>query len=265
MFHIALFTDDGSRDSRLWVFDQGNGRQWKSTPDAVGYQKYLYRVTLPHIDPNIIEDAFSVIESAVAPIIKICDIKSIPSGKEDYNWLINYIAALAMRTPTTRKAIAELTKEITTMILAKPEKFEQVKRNMETEYNDPRTLIYGGKHGGIFRNNEYVRHLMGTIDAIIQPLGARHWAVVFSPSSTGDFILSDNPVNLHWREKKGYRIWRSPGCGLKETEVTIPLSSRIMLMGHFEDIPSNLNICSKKDLASMNNFTVMHSDRFLYS
>lgn len=104
---------------------------------------------------------------------------------------------------------------------------------------------------------------MGTIDAIIQPLGARHWAVVFSPPSTGDFILSDNPVNLHWREKKEYRIWRSPGYGPKETEVTIPLSSRIMLMGHFEDIPSNLNIYSKKDLASMNNFTVMHSDRFL--
>lgn len=155
MFHIALFTDDGSRDSRLWVFDQGNGRQWKSTSDAVGYQKCLYRVTLPHIDPNIIEGAFSVIESAVAPIIKrICETKSIPSGEEDYNWLINYIAALAMRTPTTRKVIAELAKEITTMILATPEKFEQVKRSMETEYNDPRTLIYGGKHGGILGNNE---------------------------------------------------------------------------------------------------------------
>ena len=50
-----------------------------------------------------------------------------------------------------------------------------------------------------------------------------------------------------------------------ETEVSVPLSSRIMLLGRFEEIPPKIDISSKRNLAILNSYTGMYADRFIYS
>uniref|UniRef100_UPI00403F6403 DUF4238 domain-containing protein n=1 Tax=Paenibacillus sp. FSL R5-0519 TaxID=2921648 RepID=UPI00403F6403 len=38
-FHLSLFTQDGNKNSLLWVFDQKTGNQRESVPESVGYEK----------------------------------------------------------------------------------------------------------------------------------------------------------------------------------------------------------------------------------
>jgi hypothetical protein len=211
-FHLALFTQDGTKDSTFWVFDQKYGKQWDAIPGSVGYQKHLYRVDLPDTEPDVIEDVFAFVEDNVAPIIKeVCNIQKIPEGAEGYNWLINYIALLAERTPARRevftKSMQELAKTMSQMMFARPERFESIKRSMKADgveyednvsYEDLRKFIFEEKYTISFDNNTNINNLLTAIDAIIPPLGARNWTVAYAPPEVGDFICSDNPVSLHW-------------------------------------------------------------------
>ena len=279
VFHLSLFTCKGTKDSTLWVFDQTSGKQWEATPKSVGYQKNFYQVELPDVEPDAIEDVFAYVEKNVAPIIKeVCDSQKIPDGTKEYNWLINYLALLAERTPTRRevftKPMQDMTKILSHMILATPKRFESIKHEMKADgvecndnvsYEDLRKFIFEGNYTISFDNNTHVNNLLTATDAIIPPLGDRNWTVTYLPPEVGDFICSDNPVSLHWIKQKDRGFWSTPCHGLMETEVSVPLSSRIMLRGRFEESPPKFVISSKRDLAVLNSYTGMHADRFIYS
>ncbi|QJD84254.1 DUF4238 domain-containing protein [Cohnella herbarum] len=234
---------------------------------------------LPDTKPDAIEDVFAYVEDNVAPIIKeVCNSHEIPDGVEDYNWLINYISLLAERTPARRKVykkpMVDIAKRMSQMMLATPERFESIKLRMKengvedddkVSYEDLRKFIFEENYTISFDNNTHVNNLLTAIDVIIPILGDRNWTVAYVPPEVGDFICSDNPVSLHWTTQKERGIWSSPGHGLRETEVSIPLSSRIMLLGRFEMLPPSIVISSKRNLAILNSYTGMYADRFIYS
>ncbi|HBV85325.1 MAG TPA: hypothetical protein DEF42_01345 [Desulfosporosinus sp.] len=277
--HLALFTQNGTKESKLWVFDQTSGKQWEAYPRSVGYQKYLYRVKLPNAEPDAIEDVFAFVEDKVAPIIKeVCSSQEIPEGAEEYNLLINYIALLSERTPTRREVFSrpmqDIAKIMSQMMVATPERFESIKQRMkedgveyndEISYEDLKKFVFEGKYTISFDNNTHVNNLLTAVDAIIPPLGDRNWTVAYVPPKVGDFICSDNPVNLHWITPKKRGFWSSPGHALTETEVSAPLCSRIMLLGRFEKMPTKVIISSKRNLAILNSYTGMYAERFIYS
>ena len=77
---------------------------------------------------------------------------------------------------------------------------------------------------------------MVQVDAILPYLDGRNWVLVESSSETGPFITCDNPVSLSWTEpEKVPPIYRkSPGFGLKGTQVYFPVSQDLVLMGEFD-------------------------------
>jgi len=161
------------------------------------------------------------LETKAAPVIQsIFNTLQIPSG-EDYNYLMNYLALLAVRTPTQIEQTASLMEQMA--------KF--------------------------------------TMDAILEPLGARNWSVVYSPHTIGDFICSDHPVSLHWIEQKDRGIYSSPGFGRLGTEVTIPLSKRVMLLGRFdeEQMPRTIMLDSQLNLACLNSYSIIDCSRLIFS
>jgi hypothetical protein len=277
--HLANFTKKGVVDSRLWVFDTETGKQWEDKPKNVAFKKRLYNVDVPDQRPDVLEDVFADIENKAAPIIReICESLIMPTG-DDYNWLMNYIALLAERTPARRevheKPMHDISKIMLQMMLSTPERYEAVRRSMaqsgepvedNVSYEQLRRFAYEEKYTLSFDNNTHIKNLMAAVDAILQPLASRHWSVVLSPSPLGDFICSDNPVSLHWATLKDRGFWSSPGHGLLDTEVSVPLSSRVALLGRFEKVhPPSAILASRKTLASINSNTGRHSQRFIFS
>jgi hypothetical protein len=277
--HLANFTKKGKVDSALWVFDTVTGKQWETKPGSVAIKKNLYTVDVSEERPDIFEDIFAEIENKAAPIIReICRSHIMPTG-DDYNWLMNYIALLAERTPARRevheKPIQDISRMMLKMIFSTPERYEATRRNMlESGYNlgdslsyeQLRDFSYGDQYTIEVDNNTNIKNLLTAIDTILPPLASRKWSVVFSPSTLGDFICSDNPVSLYWTEIRDRGLWSSPGHWLLGTEVSLPLSSRVALLGRFEEYhPPSRIVPSRKALATINSNTGRYSERFIFS
>jgi hypothetical protein len=227
VFHLAGFTKKGTNESTLWVFDMKSGNQWEAKPKSVAFQKDLYRVYLPDTEPDAVENVFAELETKTAPIIhKICETREVPTGDE-YNWLMNYLALLEVRTPTRREIFSsfmeDIAKLMARMTFTSEERYKAIREIMKSEghevpdnvsFEDLRKFADEGRYTVTFDNNTHVKNLLHALDTVLYPLGARNWTVVCSPNTLGDFICSDHPVSLHWIEHKDRGIYSSPGHGL---------------------------------------------------
>lgn len=278
VFHLAGFTKKGTKDSTLFMFDSETGEQRELKPKSVAFAKGLYSVDLPDTSSDVIEDIFMDLETKTAPVIRtLCETLRMPTGN-DYNFLMNYIALLEVRTPRRREIYADFMEQISKItmqeVVATEERFEATRKRMEDDglkvpqitYDKLRDFVFGERYSVTFDNTTHVRNVLESMDAVLQPLGARNWSVVYCPNTLGDFVCSDHPVSLHWIENRDRGLYSSPGHGLEGTEVTVPLTSRVLLIGRFQPyMPQNVILKTRLNLAYLNSFSSMYCNRFIFS
>jgi hypothetical protein len=279
--HLAGFTKKESVDSILWVFDQETGEQRESKPNSEGFEKYLYKVELPDVPHDALEDTFMHVEAKTAPIIKnVRSTLEMPTGN-DFIWLMNYVALQFARTPSRIEAVSKpmekIAKTVMQMSVSTREWYEKMIQDLkkagreisdDLSYEEIQDFVMNeDRYVVTVDNNTKLNNMLTVIDAIIPTLINRQWSVLCCPPTVGDFICSDNPVSLHWTNgqlRNG--IFDSPGHGLPNTEVSIPLSSRVMLIGRFNNHqPSSGIVPNKRMLAALNSFTGMYSSRFIFT
>ncbi|MGM1022997.1 MAG: DUF4238 domain-containing protein [Bacillota bacterium] len=274
-FHLGGFTKKGEIESPLWVFDTKKGKQWEAKPNSVAFQKDLYKIDLPGIKTDVLEDLFNIeIENKVAPVIKnICTNYAMPKN-DNHILLMNYIALLAMRTPERIEHISSMWEDISKFVMqmttTTQESFEATIQGTDKisvdDYETIKKIVAEDSYKINFDNSTLMESMLHGTDAILPALMERKWTVVQCPSTIGDFICSDNPVNLHWTDSKDRGIFSSPGFGLLNTEVSVPLSSRIMLLGRFDNyLPERITVPSLRQLAILNSFTGINSKRYVFS
>src|ERR1039457_2841469 len=96
---LAGFTDSGENDGQLWVTDLKRQNQWPSSPGKVGRVKDFYRVSDPTLDPVVVEDALSKIETIVAPILKTIDRERRSPCGDELEELLHFMAIQWVRLP----------------------------------------------------------------------------------------------------------------------------------------------------------------------
>jgi hypothetical protein len=277
---LSGFTKKGTKNSTLWVFNQETGRQIESKPSSIGYEKDLYSIDMQGMAKDDLENAFMEIETKVAPIIrKIQETLVMPIG-EDYEILMYFIALQYSRTPNRKDRFSEpmeqISKIIMQMSVSSKKRYEAMIQDVKKAGKGSIDTPYEDMHDFVMNENNYKIHIDNTtkmgnmltvVHSIYRPLMDRNWSVVFCPPTIGDFICSDNPVDLHWTTlDKRPAFFDSPGHGLKETEVSIPISSRVMLLGRFDNChPSSGKVPNKKLLATLNSFTGIGAKRFIFS
>jgi hypothetical protein len=67
---LAGFTDSGTRDGLLHVFDYRRGRRYHVRPRQAARERDFYRIETPGEDRNIIEKDLSRLEGELAPILR---------------------------------------------------------------------------------------------------------------------------------------------------------------------------------------------------
>jgi hypothetical protein len=277
---LAGFTKKDTKDSVLWIFDQETGEQRETKPKSVGLEKDLYSIDIPELETDEIENAFMEIESIVTPIIrKIQSTLEMPTGDEYIN-LMYYIALQYSRTPKRKEGFSrpmeDIAKIFMQMSVSSRQRYEKTINDLKMAGKEIDNLPYDDMHRFVMNedaydvivdNNTKMSNIFTVIDAILPTLFERKWSVVFSPPAIGDFICSDNPVSLHWTTlEKRPGLFNSPGHGMTDTEISIPLSSRVMLLGRFDDFqPPSGVVPNKRNLAILNSITGIESSRFIYS
>lgn len=286
-FYLSNFTETEDENSQLWVTDQKQCKQWKASPSAVAYQNKLYFLeettdnTFP--EPDIIENAFSKVESMAAPVIKeILRTEQLPAG-EGFNILINFIALMASRTPAIiihrTEPIIKINEIIMDMYLSSKDRWKALTSRMSVEgrlspeslddanYEKMRDFFYSKRYIMDINQNYKIKQLLDSVDILIPLLAQRKWSLLLSKDITttmpqlGGFICSDNPVALVSLDPLPPFYY--PGFGMPCTEVTMPLSKNAAIVGRFEG-EEKVTIISVKGMAAINSRTGMYADRFFY-
>jgi hypothetical protein len=71
-------------------------------------------------------------------------------------------------------------------------------------------------------------------------------------------------VTVTW-DASAAHFTRSPGFGLKRTEVLVPISKKFALLGSFDECLPALEILPPEKVAMINGWTLYGTDRFIYS
>jgi hypothetical protein len=195
--------------------------------------------------------------------------RAIPKDKEKYDTLINFIALAATRVPTMRtlvsKPIEDIAEKIARIMVSTKERFEQSFPNAAAEgltYEAAREFVH---HGMKVRatNATYINRIMSLVETIMPYLDMRNWCVCYNDNGGEHFVVTDNPVVVSWSDGRPPGFF-GPAHGKSATDVTIPLSSHVALLGRFEDLPDT-EAFDAKTVGAFNAKTVMYSQRFIAS
>ena len=266
-FYLDNFTDD---DGRLHIIARDTGKRWASKPENTGLERDFY--TLEDVpageDPQAIEKAFADFEGKAATVLEeIVENRAIPQDPEKSGILMKFIALAATRVPTMRelisKPIEEIARKMAMIMVSSKESFEQSFPDAAKQgltYEAAREFVH---HGMTIQTTTgaYIRHVFNLVETMLPYLGLRNWCVCYNDNKGEHFVVTDNPVAVTWSDGRPPGFF-GPAHGKLETDVTIPLSSRVALLGRFEDTPERLEL-NAQGVGSFNAKTIGYSQRFI--
>ena len=246
-FYLARFTDSGEATGSLWVLDNHDARLWPSTPDGTGFEKDLYRVEHSEIPADSLEKEFAKLEGDASEVIRRIVLSGeLPSTPDDFNTLLNFVSLLNVRIPdfinAREAALGKLANITMRMVLETPERWaEQVERMAESgrtvkpgvTYEKRKEFIERGEYEVVADQNWKLTWLLEAHDMSLPLFAQRTWHLLVAAEDAPDFVTSTRPVLLRFTTP--VPAFYSPGLGLKNTEVLLPLSRRHLLLGRFEE------------------------------
>lgn len=274
--YLAGFTDDGTRDGRLFVSDLASGSVFQTKPRNVAAKRDFNRIDTDGQDPDVLEQALGDFEGRAAAVIRgIRESGELPAD-EELSYVINLMALLVVRNPKSRRSMNAARQHTVRVIgdmlssdrrlfeyhIAKAKDDGFVPKNADVTFAAMRKFIQDGQYSVEVSTGESLALELGTFDNALRLLGSRYWSLVIAAADAPDFTTCDHPVAVVFKDPK----MRGPiGYGLPGTEVSFPLSTRQALLGVLEDPLQPRFEASAEQVAAINGRTVYHADRQIYS
>jgi len=277
--YLANFTDSGKKDGLLWVLDKKELKQWRDIPRKVGYQKDFYRIEIPGIKPNLMEEILKSYENQAAPVVKkIIDTETLPTDN-DLIILITMVALMAFRTPHFReiyeKPLKRMGKIISKMMLSNENQWKEIQEGMkkngyavgkEIDYEKMKNFVESNNYeievNKDFSREFHIQILLKIVEEILPSLMFRKWSLGVTKNKSYEFVCSDSPVSLIW--SKPVPGYGAPGFEMENTKVIVPLAKNIVLLGRFEGESHRL-FALEKQVACINRLSIIFAQRFIYS
>lgn len=246
--YLRGFTKSGGKKSKLCVIDIRNKKHFETNTRNVGGIRDFNRIEIEGLPADTLEMDLSHFEGMVATSLRNVEKNKLFAGEDKEN-ILNLIALLAIRSPEMRENWRQFNekvcKRVMSLSLATKERWDsQTAQMKEKGYSDEPEVSYE-QIKAFHDNDEYTVELkkeahiqmeLTGIEAILPTLFNRKWVLILATDETGPFITTDNPVILTWNNPESipplYR--RSPGHGMRDTEILFPLSRNMILLGAFD-------------------------------
>lgn len=262
-FYLAGFAD---AHGVIHVLDQQRRKQRTSIPEQVAKENHFYTVETGALaDPYVVERWLSELEADCAQVIReIVANKSLPSGSA-LGTMITFIAMMYSRVPGIRDTLSEFLEEGAELIdfawreIAQRRHVAQASNNAKGE--QPRRQVETNDEASLCNQTTYVQLTMEMVRMLFPMLAQRHWSLWEVVDDTCDLICSDRPAGLNWTEPMS--DLHPPGFNLPGTVVTIPLTSRLAVVGTIAPCAAYRKITSR-EVADLNSATGQDANQ-LYS
>ena len=274
--YLAGFTEGGTRDGRLFVFDRVSRSVFQTKPRNVGAERDFNRIDADGQDPDVLERALGEFEGRAISVIRGIQASGELPADEKFSYVLNLMALLIVRNPRSRKNMNNARRHMVRVIgdllasdkllfehhLAKAKEDEFVPQDAEVSFEVMRQFIHDDQYTVTVSTSESLSLELAGFDNALRLLGSRYWSLVTAAVDAPDFVTCDHPVTPVFKDPSR----RGPiGYGLPETEVSFPLNTRQALLGVLE-APLAVRIEAQADqVADINTRTVYHADRQVYS
>lgn len=273
-FWLAGFTPTGAKEGRIVVVEKHTGRTFRAKPTTAGFEKDLFTVEHPELEPDAIERAFGEAEGKIAPALR--RLISGSSDPRDLAIVLNLVALLAVRVPSVRRvlsgAVEEIASRLTDMTLSERGRaaYEEFVRSSGSEPGQAVTfdqLRAAWAKGGFRPVADPTFITMQTVEIaaeLYEWLALRQWAVIEADQwNSGTLIGCDRPVCLYWTKKPPGFI-RPPGFSAPSTEVLLALDRRHLLVGYWGEHRLGERM-GRTAVANANAWAIIMADRHLFS
>jgi len=227
--------------------NRSNGHRWQGSPASIGFENDLYWPDdlQDGQDPEVYERQFSEFESKALPVIKrLLESGAMPTDEEELGILYNFIAFQFVRTPDARRTVAGPRVQTARIIIDLLEnnrnlyegEMRRLGGNLD-EFTFERFQQAKGSYEVKLTTEGFLEGAMAMMDGVLNYVHRRKWTVLVSERPGESFVVSDHPVVLEWSEPRDRRF--APGHAHIETELTLPLSAHVALIGCYT--PFELN------------------------
>lgn len=208
--YLSRFTDTGTKHGRLCVLDLIASRCFKQKPKNVAYERDFNRVDIEGHPPDVLESAFGEFEGEMAEVIrKICSNEQLPED-EEFSYVVNLIALLAVRNPAMRRSMTMALQQeyriLTELLQSDPGLYERhVRLAREGGFiSGTKDIPFEQFRRGTYRfeisPQQHILTEMGAFKGILPSLGARHWSLLVAAPGAPDFVTCDHPVSLVYKQ-----------------------------------------------------------------
>lgn len=273
--YLAFFTDTGTKKGKFYVLERSSGRCFRTSPKNVAVKRDFNRLDAEGQSLDVLEQSLSSFEGrAVEACRNIVRSKNFPDD-QDCNLLINFIGLIAVRNLQVRESFNRsrevLLNQIGDLLVSDKKIWEShLRRAQESGYvsetnvsfEDMKEFFEERRYKIQFPPGENSEIEFSVLDHLLPILGQRFWSLLLAPDLGPDFICSDHPVALTFKDAKR----EGPiGYGLKNTDIFFPISPKIGFYGVYEDPLREIVNLKSSQVAKMNRKVAESAERQVFS
>lgn len=272
--YLAAFTNTSTKDGQFWVMEVESANCFQTSPKNVGVSRDFNRIDADGQPIDALESALASFESEAIDIVRKILVRQTFPDATDFNVILNFVGLMAVRNPRRRDTFNQAREQTLHMI---GDLLVSDRRIFETHMRRAAEAGYISDTNVSFEDlKKFVKERLYTIefhpqgnssiefeafDKLLPILGQRTWSLFLTPPDGPEFICSDHPVTLVWKDGHGGPI----GLGLRQTEVFVPLGREVGLYGAFEDpLPLVVNLRAEA-VAVMNTRSAASAERYVFS
>lgn len=274
-FYLRGFADGVGRKARVFAFDFETAKTFKTLVRNVGSKRHFNRIEVANQDPNALEDALAEVETLLANHLEqVIQTRSFPSD-EHFNSVMNLYANIHVRNPRLRSVVEgfhqDLAEKISGAILSLEERWTSVTNRMRNDgYVVSPDISYGEMKRFHERKNYDISidqtYLIGLevkmLEPVLRACAERRWCLASAPEGQ-QYICSDDPAILTWFDESNHGA-HPPGHGMKGTAALFPLSSELLLIGAYDDLPSEISH-TPEQVTAANTQIARHANTQIYA
>lgn len=273
--YLSGFTDSGTQDNRFFVLEVQTGRSFVTSPKNVAAERDFNRVEIDGKDPDTLEQALALFEESAVNAIRSVERTGAFPDDPDFSYLINLLCLIAVRNPRQRKSLnrsrEQVVRHIAELLVSDKKLWEHHVKKAKNAgklipsnvpFEDVKRFVHGGEYQIEFGVEGNIRTELKVFNSLLPVLGKRFWSLFVAPEKAPDFIWSDHPVTLVWKDPK---VKGPIGYGLRHTEVFFPLNRRRALWGVFENPLPPVFIPDEPMVAEMNARVALNAERHVFS
>lgn len=270
--HLARFTADGHKDSKLYVVDLDQRKVFSTTPANVCKQRDFNRVESADLPPNALETGLSKFEGLLGPALT--EILRAPelTSWDNWNIVLNFMALLSVRNPVIRSHVkrraeehwirtiedATDTPEKYAALLARAQAAGDVAKDAKPDFEKHRAFLSERQFTVEFPHGTFVPAEFDTIDDLLPTLGRRDWVIVQAAKDSGGFVTTDRPVTPCRLDGKHPSPEHSVDYASQDSMVFFALSPRLLAIGFPGDKGRRLRVAdADRNLVERANFNMI--------